>query len=105
MKITADKFAMQQQLWAAAAAGDSAAVRMLAMGGVDLEARNEEGFTAFNIATMKGHTDTAMTILAAREFKYAQHLGMSAEEYFNAPGTRAELARSAQDAAKTRKRG
>ena len=94
MKITADKQAMQQNLWAAAAAGDCAAIRMLAMGGVDIDARNDEGFTAFNIATMKGHTDAAMTILAAREFKYARQLGMTAEEYFSAPGTRAELARS-----------
>jgi ankyrin repeat protein len=94
MKITANSFEMQQKLWHAAATGDSAAIRMLVMGGVDLEVRNEEGFTAFNIATMKGHTDTAMTILAAREFKYARALGMTPEDYFNAPGTRAELAKS-----------
>ena len=98
-----DQKDLQKMLYAAAAAGDSGMVRKLAMAGADLDARNEDGFTAFNIATMKGHTETAKTILAAREFKYTQALGMSAEAWLARPETRGELAKSIdrKDARKT----
>ena len=85
---------LQALLWHAAAAGDCGLVRRLALAGVDLDARNDEGFTAFNIATMKGRTETAKTILAAREFKYTQALGMSAEAWLGRPETRVELTKS-----------
>lgn len=85
---------LQALLWNAAAMGDSGMVRRLAMAGVDMEARNDEGFTAFNIATMRGHADTARTILAVREFRYTQALGMSAEAWLERPETRVELVRS-----------
>lgn len=89
-----DNDKLQAMLWAAAATGDSGMVRRLALVGVDMDARNNEGFTAFNIATMKGHADTAKTILAVREFRYTQGLGMSAEAWLDRPETRVELARS-----------
>ena len=66
---------LQKQLYVAAAAGDCTAIRMLAMHGADLDARNEEGFTAFNLATMNNHPQAAMTILAAREYNYFKKLG------------------------------
>lgn len=74
MRITADTEAMQKQFWDAAARGDTGAVRMLVMAGIDIDARNADGFTAFNLATMHGHTDTALTILAGREFRFMQAL-------------------------------
>lgn len=89
-----DQKDLQKMLYSAAAAGDSGMVRKLALAGADLDARDEDGFTAFNIATMKGHTETAKTILAAREFKYTQALGMSAETWLARPETRIELTKS-----------
>ena len=68
-------YSSEQQLWDAAARGDSAAVRTLALKGVDLNARNEDGFTAYNLATQKGHLNTALTILAARDIAYETKLG------------------------------
>ncbi len=60
----------QQQLWEAAMKGDSATIRALAAAGVDLDALNEEGLTAFALATQHSQADTAMTILALREAQY-----------------------------------
>lgn len=62
--------AKQEQLWAAAGTGDSATIRALAMEGVDVDARNPDGFTAYNLATQNGHHNTALTILAFRKMKY-----------------------------------
>jgi ankyrin repeat protein len=66
---------MQKKLWEAASKGDSAMIRILAMGGVDLDAPNDEGFTAFSLATRNNHADAAMTILAAREMQYLRSIG------------------------------
>lgn len=86
---------LERQLRAAATAGDSATVRQMALSGVDVDARDEDGFTAYNLATMRGHADTAKTILALRDFKYErQALGMTPETYLSRPQTRGELARS-----------
>ncbi len=68
---------LEQQLWDAAGRGDSATVRMLVLKGVDLNARNEDGFTAYNLATQKGHVNTALTILAARNVAYETRLGFT----------------------------
>ena len=66
---------MQHKLWEAAARGDSAMIRILAMGGVDIDAPNEEGFNAFSLATQNNHADAAMTILAAREMQFLRNIG------------------------------
>ena len=68
---------LQQKLWDAAARGDNAMVRILAAGGVDLNARNEDGFTAYNLATQNGHFNTALVILAARDLAYEAKLGFA----------------------------
>ncbi|PJB71619.1 MAG: ankyrin repeat domain-containing protein [Alphaproteobacteria bacterium CG_4_9_14_3_um_filter_47_13] len=65
----------KSRLWRAAEVGDCKTIRLLAMEGIDIDARNEDGFTAFNIATQNNHSDAAMTILAAREMQFAQDLG------------------------------
>lgn len=71
---------MQQKLWEAAAKGDSAMIRILAMGGVDIDLPNEEGFTAFSLATRNNHAETAMTILAAREMQFMRNIGVETGE-------------------------
>jgi ankyrin repeat protein len=77
-----DTKTMHETLWRAAAKGDCATIRMLAVNGVDIDAPNDEGFTAFNIATQNGHHEAATTILAAREMAYARQLGETPEEFF-----------------------
>lgn len=71
---------LQQKLWDAAASGDCATIRMLAMSGqVDVTVKNDDGFDAFNIATQAGKAEAATTILAAREVQYMRDLGMISE--------------------------
>ena len=68
---------LQQKLWSAAAAGDCATIRMLAMSGeVDVTAKNEDGFDAFNLATQAGKAEAATVILAAREVQQMRALGL-----------------------------
>jgi len=86
---------LNQRLWSAAAAGDSKTIRMLAMGGVDIDVRNEDGFTAFNIATQHGHSDTAMTILAVREMQYARKIGVEPAEFFQTDDQKSAARKSA----------
>lgn len=67
----------QEQLWIAAKAGDCGTIRMLAMSEqVDVNAKNEDGFDAFNIATQAGKAEAATAILAAREVQYMRELGL-----------------------------
>lgn len=67
----------QQRLFDAARKGDKATIRSLVFDeNVFFEARDEQGRTAFNIATQFGHADAAQTILAARESRYLRDLGM-----------------------------
>ncbi|HTK85823.1 MAG TPA: hypothetical protein VL625_12140 [Patescibacteria group bacterium] len=80
MKAKSPAPLMQQKLWEAAAKGDSAMIRILALGGVDIDAPNEEGFTAFSLATRNNHADTAMTILAAREMQFMRNIGIESTE-------------------------
>ena len=69
----------QDKLFAAARCGDNATIRQLAFSDVDFGARDEKGRTPFNLATQYGHADTAKTILAAKEMKYMQQLGLVGE--------------------------
>lgn len=69
--------AAQKKLFEAARTGDKATIRSLVFDDtVHFEARDEQGRTAFNIATQFGHADAAQTILAARESRYLRDLGM-----------------------------
>lgn len=61
--------AMIDLLWRAAKAGDCGAIRILVMDGVDLDARDEEGRTALNIATQYGQHEVIKTLLAAKEMR------------------------------------
>ncbi len=68
--------AMLDRLWKAAETGDSAMVRILAMKGVDLDACNENGLNAYNLAHMNNHHGTAKAIQAGREFQYLKRVGI-----------------------------
>lgn len=65
----AKQAAAEQALWIAAQRGDCARIRVLVMEGVDLDARDEEGRTAFNIATQYAQHAALKTLLAAREMR------------------------------------
>lgn len=67
--------ANEQMLWAAAYRGDCRMIRMLVMEGVDLEARDEDGRTAINIATQYGRQEALKTLLSAKEMRYLASLG------------------------------
>jgi hypothetical protein len=86
MKHLTTQSMMQEKLWAAAARGDSASIRILAVEGVDIDARNADGFTAYNLATQNGHFNTALTILAARNMAYAEQLGFGVPVSLKARG-------------------
>ncbi len=69
------KAAKEKILRDAAMAGDCYIIRTLVMEGVDLEARDEQGRTALNIATQYNQADAIKTILAAREMRRMAKLG------------------------------
>jgi hypothetical protein len=69
----------EELLWEAAEKGDCATIRALAAMGVDLDARNPAGYTAFNIATWKMQTEAAKTITAMRSAQYMNKIGAPAE--------------------------
>lgn len=64
-----DSADLQTELWKAAAEGDQVKIRVLVGMGADVEAEDEEGRTALNIASQKGHSEAYRTLLAARELK------------------------------------
>lgn len=66
---------MEAMLRAAAFYGDCQMVRTLVMRGVDLEARDSAGRTAFHIATQYCNHDVIKTLLAAREMRRMARLG------------------------------
>lgn len=82
----------QEKLWKAAMTGDKATIRALVFEDIDFDARDEEGRTAFNIATQFGQTDTAQTILAARQMRFVQNLNTAAKEEKAATENTAEAA-------------
>ena len=71
----------QERLWKAARIGDKTAIRSLAFDDVDFDARDEEGRTPFNIATQYGHADAAQTILAAKQIKTMQIMGLTSPQF------------------------
>lgn len=66
----------QDRLFRAAEKGDKVAIRSLVFEDVDFELRDEEDRTAFNIATQYGHSDAAQTLLAAKQMKAMQRMGL-----------------------------
>jgi ankyrin repeat protein len=60
----------------AAATGDIATIRAMIVAGVDLDQRDEQERTAFNIASQRKFTDIMTTILAARQMNYLKQIGL-----------------------------
>jgi hypothetical protein len=60
----------------AAAAGDTATIRAMVVAGIDLEMRDDQERTAFNIASQNRQTDVMTTILAARQMRFVQKIGL-----------------------------
>lgn len=79
---------LNEQLREAARHGDCAKIRLLIMSGADTNARDEEGWSAFNIATSCGYSSAATTLLAARQLSYIRQLGVDAEDFYDAPARR-----------------
>lgn len=66
---------MEAMLRAAAFYGDCALIRRLVMQGVDLDARDGAGRTAFHIASQYANHDAMKTLLSAREMRRMAKLG------------------------------
>lgn len=76
----------QKKLWQAARTGDKTAIRAMVFDDVDFDARDDEDRTAFNIATQYGHHDAAKTILAAKQMKIMQRMGLTSPQFETARG-------------------
>ena len=72
---SAKRDAQETALWIAAKSGDCGRIRLLVMGGVDLEARDSQGRTALNIATQYNQQGVLKTLLAAKEMRRMAALG------------------------------
>lgn len=79
---------LNEQLREAARSGDCAKIRLLVMSGADVDVRDEEGWTAFNIATAAGQNQAATTLLAARQLSYIRKMGVDAQDFYEAPAKR-----------------
>lgn len=79
---------LNEQLREAARTGDCAKIRLLVMSGADVDHRDEEGWTPFNIATSSGYAQAATTLLAARQLSYIRQLGVDAQDFYEAPAKR-----------------
>ena len=75
MSITTDQAAALETWFAAAEAGDNATIRALIVAGADLDARDAQERTAFNIASQNRHTDVMTTLLAARQMAFVKRIG------------------------------
>lgn len=71
-----------QNWFQAAKEGDIATIRALIVAGVDINARDDQERTAFNIASQFKHTDIMTTILAARQMSFLKQIGL---DPFSAP--------------------
>ncbi len=68
---------MQVALWDAAKKGDKEKIRMLVVAGADVNALDEDGRTALNIASQYGQADAYKTLLAAREMQELMKAGIT----------------------------
>ncbi|HEY0901050.1 MAG TPA: ankyrin repeat domain-containing protein [Micavibrio sp.] len=76
---------LNEQLRQAARDGDAGKIRLLVMGGADVDARDADGWNAFHLATAHGHHSVATTLLAARQLSYIRQIGIDAQDFYEAP--------------------
>jgi hypothetical protein len=60
----------------AAADGDLATVRTMIVDGFDVDCRDDQDRTAFQVAAQNMKTDVMTTILAARQMSYLRRMGV-----------------------------
>jgi hypothetical protein len=82
LKTTEHSREKEQKLRDAAGAGDCTTIRVLVMEGVDMDARDEGGRTALNIATQYSQKGAIKTLLAAREMRRMASRGEFPESVF-----------------------
>lgn len=76
---------MQKALWFAAQKGDKERIRMLIVAGADVNAMDDLGRTALNIASQYGQADAYKTLLAAREMQELMRAGITQDGMRKAP--------------------
>lgn len=83
---------MQKALWVAAQKGDKEKIRMLVVAGADVNATDEDGRTALNIASQYGQADAYKTLLAARGMQELMQAGVSRDTRVQQPGAAEKVA-------------
>lgn len=71
---------LNQRLWEATEAGDCANIRRLIVSGADLNAKDEQGRNAFQIASQTSDSDAMTTILAAKQMLELEKMGVTGAE-------------------------
>ncbi len=73
----AETHSLEDLLRAAAKEGDCYTIRRLVLAGVDIDSKDEQGFTAINYAAHHKQTSAMKTLLAAKEMRaYADKGGV-----------------------------
>ena len=75
-----DQTELNQKLWDATEAGNCADIRRLIVSGADLNAKDEVGRNAFQIASHFGNSDAMTTILAAKQMLELEKMGVTGAE-------------------------
>jgi len=73
----------QQRLWTAAQNGDCAEIRRAIISGAVIDARDEDGRTAMNMASQNSHADAIRTLIAAQEIQDLATAGVDPKEFWN----------------------
>lgn len=71
---------LNSRLWRAAEEGDCAAIRRLIINGADLNAKDDDGRNAFQIASQEAQSDAMTTILAAKQMLELEKMGITGAE-------------------------
>ena len=73
---------IQKQLWQAAEKGDCGQIRIAIVNGADIDARDDQGRTARNIASQYGHVEALKTLTAAKQMMFFAEQEGSEEQNF-----------------------
>ena len=73
---------MEELLRAAAREGDCYTIRRLVLAGADIEAKDEQGFSAINYAAQYKQTSAMKTLLAAKDMKAYAQKGAMPDNFF-----------------------
>ena len=73
----------QERLWDAAVAGNCAEIRRSVISGADINMVDEEGRSAFQMASQCNQVDAMRTILAVKELIDMEKMGFSKDEMYS----------------------